>query len=145
MLILMGKLCWVYMISPDEVDFFNLPNPSGRTVALRLTQLVTEMSTRNLSGGKKWPTRRADNLATICEPKDWTSSKPKGLHHSLYRDNFTFTCMISASAQLLHKLNWVSVVAAPADSMPQLTWAKVPVLIFYMQTFHFIFCYIWCG
>jgi hypothetical protein len=53
---------------PYEVDFFNLPNPTSRTMALRLTQPLTEMSTRNLPGGKKRPARRADNLAAICEP-----------------------------------------------------------------------------
>jgi hypothetical protein len=52
---------------PDEVDFFNLPNPSSRTMALGSTQPLTEISTRNLPGGKKRPTRRADNLAAICE------------------------------------------------------------------------------
>jgi hypothetical protein len=50
---------------PDEVDFFNLPNPFRRTMALGSTQPLTEISTRNLPGGKK---RRADNLAAICEP-----------------------------------------------------------------------------
>jgi hypothetical protein len=29
---------------------------------------LTEMSTRNLPGGKKRPARRADNLTAICEP-----------------------------------------------------------------------------
>jgi hypothetical protein len=53
---------------PDEVDLFNLPNPSSRTVALESTQHLTEMSTRNLPGGKKRPARRADNLAAICVP-----------------------------------------------------------------------------
>jgi hypothetical protein len=53
---------------PNEVDFFNLPNPSSRTMALGSTQLLTEMSTRNLPGGKKRPARRADNFAAICEP-----------------------------------------------------------------------------
>jgi hypothetical protein len=53
---------------PDEVDFFNLPNPSGRTIVLGLTQPLTELSTRNLPSGKKRPARRADNLAAICEP-----------------------------------------------------------------------------
>jgi hypothetical protein len=53
---------------PDEVGFFNLPNPSRRTMALRLTQPLTEMSTRNLPGGTKRPAPRADNLAAICEP-----------------------------------------------------------------------------
>jgi hypothetical protein len=36
-------------------------------MALRSTQLLTKMSTRNLPGGKKRPARRADNLATICK------------------------------------------------------------------------------
>jgi hypothetical protein len=53
---------------PDEVNFFNLPNPSSRTMALGLAQTLTEMSTRKLPGGKKRPERRADNLAAACEP-----------------------------------------------------------------------------
>jgi hypothetical protein len=53
---------------PDEMDFFNLPNPSSRTMALVSTQPLTEMSTRNLPGGKKRSVRRADNLTAICEP-----------------------------------------------------------------------------
>jgi hypothetical protein len=53
---------------PGEVDFFNLPNPSNPTMALGSTQPLTEMSTRNLPGGNKWPARRADNLVAICEP-----------------------------------------------------------------------------
>jgi hypothetical protein len=40
---------------PDEVDFLNLPNPSSHTMALGSTQPLTEMSTRNLPGGKKRP------------------------------------------------------------------------------------------
>jgi hypothetical protein len=51
----------------DEVDIFNLSNPSRRTMALGLTQPLTEMSTRNLPGGKKRPARKADNLGAICE------------------------------------------------------------------------------
>jgi hypothetical protein len=38
--------------SPNDVDYFNVPNPSSHTMALGLTQPVTEMSTRNLPGGK---------------------------------------------------------------------------------------------
>jgi hypothetical protein len=53
--------------APDEVDIFNLPNPSSRTMALGSTQPLTEMNTRNLPGGKKRPARKADNLAAICE------------------------------------------------------------------------------
>jgi hypothetical protein len=53
---------------PDELDFFNLPNPSSRTMALGSTQPLTKMSTRNLPGGKKRPALRADNIAAICVP-----------------------------------------------------------------------------
>jgi hypothetical protein len=34
------------------IKFFNLPNPSSRTMVLRSTQPLTEMSTRDLPGGK---------------------------------------------------------------------------------------------
>jgi hypothetical protein len=37
-------------------------------MALGSTQPLTEMSTRNLPGGKERPTRKADNLTAICEP-----------------------------------------------------------------------------
>jgi hypothetical protein len=40
------------------ITFFNLPP----------TQPLTEMSTRNLPGGKGWQTLKADNLTAICEP-----------------------------------------------------------------------------
>jgi hypothetical protein len=53
---------------PDEVDFFNLPNPSNRTMALGSTQPLTDMSTRNFPGGKKRSAHRDDNLAAIYEP-----------------------------------------------------------------------------
>jgi hypothetical protein len=36
---------------PMRWSFFNLPNPSSRTMALGSTQPLTEMSTRNLPGG----------------------------------------------------------------------------------------------
>jgi hypothetical protein len=54
---------------PYEVtEFFNLPNPSSRTMALGSTQPLTEMSTKNLLGGKGRPAHKADNLTAICEP-----------------------------------------------------------------------------
>jgi hypothetical protein len=56
---------------PDVVDFFNLPNPSSRTMALVSTQSLTEMNTRKFPRGKKPPARRADNLAAIYEPNIW--------------------------------------------------------------------------
>jgi hypothetical protein len=51
-----------------SLDIFNLPNPSSRTMALVSTEPLTEMSTRNLHGGKGRPARKAENLTAICEP-----------------------------------------------------------------------------
>jgi hypothetical protein len=55
---------------PDEVIgfFFNLPNPSSRTMALGSTQSLREKSIRNIPGGKGRPARTADNLTANCEP-----------------------------------------------------------------------------
>jgi hypothetical protein len=54
---------------PDEViGFFNWPNPSSRAIALGSTQSLTEMSTKNLPGGKGRTAHKAENLIVICEP-----------------------------------------------------------------------------
>jgi hypothetical protein len=54
-------------------------------MALGSTQPLTEISTRNLPGGKGWPARKADNLTTICGPTlenvgASTSHNPMDLH-----------------------------------------------------------------
>jgi hypothetical protein len=77
-----------------EVHFFQFTTTSSRNMALGSTQPLTEMSTRNLPGGKKRPARRADNLAAVYDRMSEnvgasTSRNPKGLH-GLSRDNFTF-------------------------------------------------------
>jgi hypothetical protein len=60
-----GRLrVWV----PMRWIFFNWPNPSSRSIALGLTQPLTEMSTSNLPGGKGRLGHKADNLTAICEP-----------------------------------------------------------------------------
>jgi hypothetical protein len=49
----------VAVSSPDEViGFFNWRNSSSRTMTLGSTQPLTEMSTRNLPGGKGWQSHR---------------------------------------------------------------------------------------
>jgi hypothetical protein len=48
-------------------EFFNRSNPSSRTIALEWTQPLTEMSTRNLPGGKGRSARKADILSAIYE------------------------------------------------------------------------------
>jgi hypothetical protein len=52
---------------PKRWIFFNLPNPSSRTMALGSTQPLTEMSTRKLPGDKGRPALKADNITAICE------------------------------------------------------------------------------
>jgi hypothetical protein len=37
-------------------------------MALESTQPLTEMSARNIPGGKGLPERKTDNLTDICEP-----------------------------------------------------------------------------
>jgi hypothetical protein len=78
---------------PDEVVFFNWPNPSRRIMALESTQPLTEMNTRNLPGSKKrpksWLTTLLPSVSRMSENVGApTSHSPKGLL-GLYRDNFT--------------------------------------------------------
>jgi hypothetical protein len=63
-----GRLRVHIPMSSLDFFFFNLPNPSSRIMAVRSTQPLTEMSTRNFAGGKGRPARKADRLTTICEP-----------------------------------------------------------------------------
>jgi hypothetical protein len=52
---------------PMRWIFINLPNPSSGIMSLGSTQPLTEISTRNLPGGKGRPGRKADNFTAICE------------------------------------------------------------------------------
>jgi hypothetical protein len=48
------------------LDFFFIsPNPYSRSMALGFTQLLMEMSSRNLPGSKPRTAREADNLTVI--------------------------------------------------------------------------------
>jgi hypothetical protein len=54
---------------PEKViGYFNWYNSCSRTMALGSAKHLTEMSTRNLPGGKGRPARKADILTDICEP-----------------------------------------------------------------------------
>jgi hypothetical protein len=62
-------------------------------MALGSTQPLTEISTRNLPGGKGRPARKADNLTAICEPiveKMWEPRRLTTLWASTacYRESF---------------------------------------------------------
>jgi hypothetical protein len=52
-----------------QLNFFNLPNPPSRTMALGSTQALTEMITSNLREGEEGrPARKVDKLTAICKP-----------------------------------------------------------------------------
>jgi hypothetical protein len=75
--------------NPDEVDFFNWPNSSSRTMALESTQPLTKWVPGIFLGGKGRPALRADKLTAICEPTVYTKygsldvSQPYRLSRSL--------------------------------------------------------------
>jgi hypothetical protein len=48
-------------------------------MALGSTQPVTQMSTRNLPGGKRRPAPKADKFTDNCEPIIWKMCKPRCL------------------------------------------------------------------
>jgi hypothetical protein len=74
---------------PDGViGIFLWHNPSGRTMAQGSTQPLTEMSTRNISCGWRWPVRRAENLTTFMGQLSWnlrvsTSCNAQGLSRAV--------------------------------------------------------------
>jgi hypothetical protein len=49
-------------ILDEAIGFSNVHNPSSRAMVLGSTQSLTEISSKNLSGGKGRPARKADNL-----------------------------------------------------------------------------------
>jgi hypothetical protein len=75
-------------------------------MVLRSTQSLTEMSTRNILGGKGRPARKADNLTAICEPIVWIlwdPQRPTTLWASMasYGNRFTFYLTISLQFTIL--------------------------------------------
>jgi AraC-like DNA-binding protein len=78
----------------DEVDFFDLRNPSSHTVALRVTQPITEMTTRTFPGGKGGRRVRLTTMPLSVSRMSEnvgasTSHSSKGLH-CLYGDSLAY-------------------------------------------------------
>jgi hypothetical protein len=81
-----------------------ISTPSSCTMALGSTQPLTEMSTRNLPGGKGWPACGSDNLTFICEPIVYKMWEPRCLttlwaFTACYRIAFTCICYNSVCHQ----------------------------------------------
>jgi hypothetical protein len=69
-------------------------------MALRFTLRLTEVSTRNLNGGKGWPARKADNLTAICIENVEASTST-----ACYSDSFFFyACLPSGLIRLVLRL-----------------------------------------
>jgi hypothetical protein len=71
-------------------------------MALGTTQPLTEMSTRNVPGGKGRPVRGADNLTDVCELIVYKMWEPRHLtivwaFMACYRDSFTFLTWVSTT------------------------------------------------
>jgi hypothetical protein len=76
-----------------SLDFFNLPNPSSRTMGLGSTQSLTEMSTRNLLGSKGWHVRLTTLPPSMSQlSRKWEPRRLTTLWAPMacYKDNFTF-------------------------------------------------------
>jgi hypothetical protein len=89
------------------------------------TQALTEMSTRNLPGGKGRPARKADHLTVICEPIVLKIWKPQRLttlwaSNACYRDSvlstFTFfSCLLIVGYLFCHSLLLYSITLCVLD------------------------------
>jgi hypothetical protein len=86
------------------------------------THPLTEMSTRNLPGGKGRPARKADNLTAICELIVYKMWEPRRLttlwaRTACYRDSFTlfFTTFMAL-------LNITEEETSVYNSLPILAW-----------------------
>jgi hypothetical protein len=108
---------------PMRWMFFNLPNPSSRNLALGSIQPLTEMSTRNLPGGKRRPARKYDNVTAIGEPIVQKMLEPQPLttlraFTACCRDRFTF-------------FNFCIFFQTVWYVKPQIIKKMTPVLLFY--------------
>jgi len=89
---------------------------------------ATEMSTRNISWGLRWPVRRADNLTTFKCRLSWnlgasTSWNPHGLSRSvmeLIYLFFTFVVLVLMVVALLAAL-MLPIISRP-DSAREFYW-----------------------
>jgi hypothetical protein len=96
---LSARRSWV-QIMMKSLDFFNVCNPSSRTMALGSTQPLTEMSTRNLPGGVK--DGQHIRLATLMPSVSRLSRKMWEPRHlttlwtfmACHGDSFTFYNML---------------------------------------------------
>jgi hypothetical protein len=126
-----ANLYLLYKSNTDEViGLLNWPNPSSTTMSLGSTKPQPEMSTKNISGGKKRLARKADNLTAICElsvQKMWDRWHLTNLWASTtcYRDSFILFYHIEQTPHLWPESGGEEVMcaSAPASAFARL-WLK---------------------
>jgi hypothetical protein len=108
---------------PDEViGFFNWSNTSSHTMALGLTQLLTEMRTRNLPGGKVCPRLR---LTTPLTSVSRLSRKYGSLDISQYYGPSGPVTGIALPSTLHHKIGHFSDDGSVSKLLAKLTCSMV--------------------
>jgi hypothetical protein len=80
-------------------------------MALEMNQPLTEMSTRNLPGGKERPARKSDNLTVICELIVYKMSEPRCLttlwaSTAGYRGSLTFILLRFYACKIPEAVRW---------------------------------------
>jgi hypothetical protein len=85
----------VGLITDEVTGFLNLRNSASSTIALGSTQSLTDLSARNLPGGKGRPASKVDNLTTACNFWNLMSHSSTGfqglLHGEFYLSITSFT------------------------------------------------------
>jgi hypothetical protein len=92
------------------LDILQRPNPSSRIMALASTQSLSEISTRNLPGGKGLPARKADNLSDICESTASTYHNPIGFHGLLLGYLYLFLSKLRNSNVEFYSVTYLQII-----------------------------------
>jgi len=140
-----------------SLEFFHWHNPSGRTMALGLTQPLTEMSTRNISwGGKGGRCVRLTNLTTFMCRLSWNlgasnSWNPQGLSRPVMGLLYLLTsisghCSCIRNLRTLHAmatLTHLSRIPGPIKTNSMALTRKMDLLSRrYIYIYIFIYIYI---
>jgi hypothetical protein len=115
-------------------------------MSLRSIQSLTEMSTRNLPGGKGRPAPKAENLTAICEPTLykicepplWASTASYGVALLFYTSNSWKQGILDFSPRIIHvDLWWTKRRCGGYFS----EWLDFPLVIFVPAPHH---TQLWC-
>ena len=106
------------------IGIFHWHNPSSRTMALGSIQPLTEISTRNISWGRKgsWCMGLTTLPPSYAERLDIREAQPPGTHRAcpgLYRDCFTLTFYIIYIYIYIYIYIWWNMIVVHIKSLEQ--------------------------